>query len=104
MMGLAALTGLNRWIVLAASAMVAAGAAVLVPDPLWLTVVVGGGYLVHLLGDILTTKGVAVFRPLPPTIRVPLLGDAGSMREAALVVLMAAVWIVLTFLVIVPGM
>lgn len=104
MMGLAALTGLNRWIVLAASAMVAAGAAVLVPDPLWLTVVVGGGYLVHLLGDILTTKGVAVFRPLPPTIRVPLLGDAGSARETVFVVCMVVVWLVLTFMVVVPGM
>lgn len=103
-LGLAALTGLNRWIVLAASAMVAVGAAVLVPDPLWLTVVVGGGYLVHLLGDILTTKGVKVFRPLPPTIRIPLLGDAGSMREAALVVLMTAVWVALTFMFVVPGM
>lgn len=102
-LGLAALTGLNRWIVLSVAAVVAAGAAVLVPDPLWLTIVVGGGYLVHLLGDILTTKGVAVFRPLPPTIRVPLLGDAGSMREAVLVALMIGVWAVLTFTLVVPG-
>lgn len=103
-LGLAALTGLNRWIVLPVSAAVAVGAAILVPDPLWLTVVVGGGYLVHLLGDILTTKGVAVFRPLPPTIRVPLLGDAGSARETVFVVLMVAIWAVLTFTLIVPGM
>lgn len=103
-LGLAALTGMNRWVVLSVAAVVAAGAAVLVPDPLWLTVVVGGGYLVHLLGDILTTKGVKVFRPLPPTIRIPLLGDAGSMREAALVVLMTAVWVALTFMFVVPGM
>lgn len=102
-LGLAALTGLNRWIVLSVAAVVAAGAAVLVPDPLWLTIVVGGGYLVHLLGDILTTKGVAVFRPLPPTIRVPLLGDAGSMREAVFVALMIGVWAVLTFTLVVPG-
>lgn len=102
-LGLAALTGTNRWIVLAISAMVAAGAAVLVPDPLWLTVVVGGGYLVHLLGDILTTKGVKVFRPLPPTIRIPLLGDSGSARETVLVVLMIGVWAVLTFTLVVPG-
>lgn len=103
-LGLAALTGLNRWIVLSVAAVVAAGAAILVPDPLWLTVVVGGGYLVHLMGDILTTKGVKVFRPLPPLIRIPLLGDSGSARETVLAVFMVAVWVVLTFTVIVPGM
>ena len=49
------------------------------------------GCLVHLAGDVITTEGLKLFRPLTNfTVRLPILGNAGSSREKALDILMAA--------------
>ena len=49
------------------------------------------GCLVHLAGDVITTKGLKLFRPLSSfNVRIPILGNAGSNREKALDVLMLA--------------
>lgn len=43
------------------------------------------GCLIHLAGDVITTKGLKLFRPLSSfNVRIPILGDAGSSREKAL--------------------
>lgn len=49
------------------------------------------GCLVHLAGDVITTEGLKLFKPLTDfTVRIPILGNAGSSREKALDILMAA--------------
>lgn len=51
------------------------------------------GCLVHLAGDVITTEGLKLFRPFSDsdvTVRIPILGNAGSSREKALDILMAA--------------
>lgn len=49
------------------------------------------GCLVHLAGDVITTEGLKLFRPLTNfKVRLPILGNAGSNREKALDVLMLA--------------
>lgn len=58
------------------------------------------GCLVHLAGDVITTKGLKLFRPLTNfTARLPILGNAGSNREKALDV----VFLILTALFITWG-
>lgn len=43
------------------------------------------GCLIHLAGDVITTEGLKLFRPLSSlTVRIPILGNAGSNREKAL--------------------
>lgn len=47
------------------------------------------GCLIHLAGDVITTEGLKLFRPFSDvTVRIPILGNAGSAREKALDVLM----------------
>ena len=47
------------------------------------------GALIHLPGDVITTEGLKLFRPFSDvTVRIPILGNAGSAREKALDVLM----------------
>lgn len=51
------------------------------------------GCLIHLAGDVITTEGLKLFRPFSDsdvTVRIPILGNAGSNREKALDVLMLA--------------
>lgn len=49
------------------------------------------GCLIHLAGDVITTEGLKLFRPFSDvTVRIPILGNAGSAREKALDVLMLA--------------
>lgn len=52
------------------------------------------GCLIHLAGDVITTEGLKLFRPFSDsdvTVRIPILGNAGSNREKALdVVLLLA--------------
>ncbi|WP_055082829.1 metal-dependent hydrolase [Kocuria salsicia] len=68
-------------------------------DPRWFVVAVGLGCAVHLLGDLLTTQGIHLLwplripLPLPSTfyrrnafVRLPVLGNAGSAREIAVIV------------------
>ncbi|WP_286737558.1 metal-dependent hydrolase [Kocuria sp. UBA1838] len=68
-------------------------------DPRWFVVAVGLGCAVHMLGDLLTTQGIHLLwplrtsLPLPTTfykgrsfVRFPVLGNAGSAREIALLV------------------
>ena len=67
-----------------------AGAAVfftLAPgDAGWFPVAVGVGVVAHIIGDILTTQGVPVLYPFSSVnVRVPILGNAGSMREHLLI-------------------
>lgn len=67
----------------------------LLPAPaLWfMPVAVVAGMWIHRLGDALTTQGVpCALWPLlsRPRLRLPLLGDAGSMRERVLMWLMLA--------------
>lgn len=60
----------------------------------------GLGCLIHLAGDVITTEGLKLFRPFSDvTVRIPILGNAGSAREKALDVLM----LVSTALLIVQG-
>lgn len=69
-------------------ALEAAAATVLIvsciPDRWWLPWAVGAGVIGHIVGDCLTTGVVPVLYPLAPTwrLRVPILGDTGSTREA----------------------
>lgn len=80
----------------------------------WLPWCIGTGYLVHLIGDMLTTGGVPLFWPIPikpprwvqqtPILNrmwlpgggfaVPVLGDTGSWREQGLFLALSAyaVW------------
>lgn len=47
------------------------------------------GCLVHLAGDVITTEGLKLFKPLTDfKVRIPILGNAGSAREKILDVLM----------------
>lgn len=47
------------------------------------------GCLVHLAGDVITTEGLKLFRPFSDvTVRIPVLGNAGSAREKALDVIL----------------
>lgn len=47
------------------------------------------GCLIHLAGDVITTEGLKLFKPFSDvTVRIPILGNAGSNREKALDVLM----------------
>lgn len=46
-----------------------------------LGVVVGGGMIVHLAGDSLTTGGVPLLWPLRQRFSLPILGHTGSLRE-----------------------
>lgn len=56
---------------------------------------VGGGCVVHMIGDTLTTQGCPWLGPLRLDIRIPILGKTGSVREQILTILLAAaaVWI-----------
>lgn len=57
-------------------------AALLLPKGApWLAIAIGIGYLSHLVGDIVTTEGLLLFRPIPLKIRVPVIGKAGSPIE-----------------------
>lgn len=51
----------------------------------WLPWAVAIGHASHLLGDSLTTAGLNLGWPVPRKVRFPVLGDAGSQREKALV-------------------
>lgn len=95
-LGLAALTGWRRPIVLTIALFAGVTAAATAPSPAWLSLTTTAGYLTHLLGDVITTQGVKILRPLPPTIRVPVLGNAGSAREHVLAGLLALAWVLLT--------
>lgn len=58
------------------------------------------GCLVHLAGDVITTEGLKLFRPFSDfTVRLPILGNAGSSREKALDV----VFLLVTALLIAQG-
>ena len=47
------------------------------------------GCLVHLAGDVITTEGLKLFRPFSDvTVRIPILGNAGSAREKTLDVIL----------------
>lgn len=47
------------------------------------------GCLVHLAGDVITTEGLKLFRPFSDvTVRIPILGNAGSTREKMLCLVM----------------
>ena len=49
----------------------------------------GLGCLVHLAGDVITTEGLKLFKPLTDfKVRIPILGNAGSAREKALDVIL----------------
>lgn len=102
-LGIAALLNMNRWITLSVAIVFGISAAIIAPNPLWLTIVITSGYAIHLLGDIITTKGVMILRPLPPTVRIPILGDAGSTREHVLTILLGLTWVVLTVVVVAPN-
>ncbi|MFC0674836.1 metal-dependent hydrolase [Brachybacterium hainanense] len=83
-----------------------AGIGVLAPETtLWLPLAVGIGCLSHLLGDLLTTRGIPfplwplVLRPgraagvlwhRSGNVALPVLGDAGSVREWALCAILGA--------------
>ncbi|GAB2466067.1 metal-dependent hydrolase [Xylanimonas ulmi] len=98
------LTGEGRWWAWLASGSLAALVAAYAPEEwFWLPFCVGLGCLVHLIGDLLTTRGVPLLWPIrfrsPRWVRrhralpfddvwraggniaLPLLGDAGSWRE-----------------------
>ena len=61
----------------------------------WVVASVALGWLVHVLGDALTTGGVPVLWPLRRRVSWPVLGATGSTREALLgVVLLVAVVVV----------
>lgn len=58
------------------------------------------GCLVHLAGDVITTEGLKLFKPFSNfTVRLPILGNAGSVREKALDV----VFLLVTALLIAQG-
>ncbi|MFV2142764.1 MULTISPECIES: metal-dependent hydrolase [Isoptericola] len=101
------LTGQRRWWTWSLSVSLAAFVAVFAPEEwYWMPFCVGLGCAVHIVGDMLTTRGVPLLWPVriksPRWIRrhrwlpfddmwsprgnisVPLLGDAGSWREWAL--------------------
>ncbi len=103
------LTGQRRWWTWSLSVSLAAAVAVFAPEEwYWMPFCVGLGCAVHILGDLLTTRGVPLLWPLKfrsPTwvrryrwmpfddvwrdggnISLPILGDAGSWRE----------WVVMT--------
>lgn len=47
------------------------------------------GCLVHLAGDVITTEGLKLFKPLTDfKVRIPILGNAGSGREKLLCLIM----------------
>lgn len=71
----------------AQAAIMTAVAGVLWPDPAqwaWLPVAVSVGHLSHLVADTLTTAGVPWLYPKEKVVRLPILGKAGSGREAIL--------------------
>ena len=59
-------------------------AALVWPQPeqwIWLPVAISVGHLSHLIADTMTTAGVMWLWPKQTTLRVPIIGDAGSVRE-----------------------
>ncbi|HLS01489.1 MAG TPA: metal-dependent hydrolase, partial [Beutenbergiaceae bacterium] len=88
----------------AGSISLATAAVWFAPDQLWwLPLSVGVGAAVHILGDMLTIQGVPLLWPLRPTppvetpmwknnghFALPLLGNAGSIREWVLVMVLNA--------------
>ncbi|MEG3613825.1 metal-dependent hydrolase [Isoptericola haloaureus] len=118
------LTGQRRWWTWTLSVSLAAFVAVFAPEEwYWMPFCVGLGCAVHILGDMLTTRGVPLLWPIrfrsPRWVRrhrwlpfddmwsprgnisVPLLGDAGSWREwlvmtpVSLYALVGVAWAVL---------
>lgn len=68
------------------------------PNPLWLTITIGAGYATHLVGDIITSQGLRLLRPIPWCLRVPILGNAGSWREHTLTLLLTLGFVYMTWL------
>jgi membrane-bound metal-dependent hydrolase YbcI (DUF457 family) len=67
-----------------------AAAALLMPTtPLQAAVMVGGGCVIHMVGDTLTVQGCPWLGPIPGNLRLPILGKAGSVRESLLTVALA---------------
>lgn len=67
-----------------------------VPGPwTWMPWVVGGGCVLHMVGDLLTDAGVPLFWPFRVRLSVPVLGFPGDTDEKVLVSLMtcALAWL-----------
>ena len=78
-------------------AFVLGGAAVLAAGPgyAWITQAVVIGYGLHLVGDIITTEGIPILYPLPPNIRIPIIGTTDQWRERSAGILCGLVAFVL---------
>lgn len=73
-----------RALFFAEAAVLTAAATWMWPDPeqwIWLPFAVSIGHLSHLVADTLTTAGVRWWWPSRKTLRLPVIGDAGSARE-----------------------
>lgn len=67
------------------------------PEPeqwIWLPFAVSVGHFSHLVADSLTTAGVRWWWPSQKTLRIPVIGDAGSSRETILSIVLWVVFVV----------
>lgn len=81
------------------SALVAATLITVAPQQEWIWLAVGGGCLLHMLGDVLTPGGVPPLWPLSSArLSLPVIGETGDWREklVACACGLAACWLLAT--------